>query len=287
MTQTLWDHMAGGAATVCRCWALERADGAVLGFTDHDTDLNFEGVVFRAESGLTAKALEQATGLSVDNSEVWGALSHAGIREADVLAGRFDGAKVRAWLVNWADTHQRVVQFAGTIGEVRRSGGAFHAELRGLAEALNHPQGRMYQAGCGADLGDGACGIDLRHPGYALETAVQQVADRRAFRFDTLGGFAGGWFERGRFRVLSGAANGLTGMVKHDRQTGAGREIELWQALGADIAPGDLVRIEAGCDKRAETCCNKFANFLNFRGFPHIPGEDWLIAFPHRAGNRA
>ena len=41
-----------------------------------------------------------------------------------------------------------------------------------------------------------------------------------------------------------------------------------------------MIRIEAGCDKRADTCRVKFGNFLNFRGFPHIPGEDWLTSYP-------
>jgi uncharacterized phage protein (TIGR02218 family) len=45
-----------------------------------------------------------------------------------------------------------------------------------------------------------------------------------------------------------------------------------------------MVRLEAGCDKRAETCRLKFANFLNFRGFPHLPGEDWLTAVPKAEG---
>jgi uncharacterized phage protein (TIGR02218 family) len=46
-----------------------------------------------------------------------------------------------------------------------------------------------------------------------------------------------------------------------------------------------MIRLEAGCDKRAETCRLKFDNFLNFRGFPHIPGEDWLSSYPVSAGN--
>ena len=50
--------------------------------------------------------------------------------------------------------------------------------------------------------------------------------------------------------------------------------------LGAAPAQGDMVRIEAGCDRRAETCRLKFNNFLNFRGFPHIPGEDWVMSYP-------
>ena len=47
---------------------------------------------------------------------------------------------------------------------------------------------------------------------------------------------------------------------------------------------GDRVRIEAGCDKAEDTCRLKFANMVNFRGFPDIPGEDWLMAFPKGGG---
>ncbi|MCB1396167.1 MAG: phage BR0599 family protein, partial [Rhodobacteraceae bacterium] len=43
---------------------------------------------------------------------------------------------------------------------------------------------------------------------------------------------------------------------------------------------GDTIRLTAGCDKRFETCRIKFANTLNFRGFPHVPREDWLMATP-------
>lgn len=45
-----------------------------------------------------------------------------------------------------------------------------------------------------------------------------------------------------------------------------------------------MVRVEAGCDKRMDTCQVKFANFVNFLGFPSIPGEDWLMSFPARSG---
>ena len=69
-------------------------------------------------------------------------------------------------------------------------------------------------------------------------------------------------------------------MIKNDRTVGAGREIELWQAIGPEVIAGDLIRLEAGCDKDAETCRVKFTNFANFRGFPHIPGEDWLTSYP-------
>ena len=276
----LYAHLATGATTVCRAWAVVRRDGTVYGFTDHDRDLAFEGVAFLASTGLTARALQQTTGLSVDNTEALGALSDASVSEPDLLAGQFDGAEVRAWLVNWASVEDRVLQFRGTFGEVSRSGGAFQAELRGLTEGLNQPQGLAYQRGCSAVLGDGKCRFDLAQPGYFTERAVEEVVDQRVFRFASVGGFDDRWFEGGRLVGVTGLASGLVGLVKNDRIVGTGREVELWQSLGSDLVAGDLIRIEAGCDKRADTCRVKFGNFLNFRGFPHIPGEDWLTSYP-------
>jgi uncharacterized phage protein (TIGR02218 family) len=273
-------HLAGGVTTVCRCWEVVRKDGQRLGFTDHDRELAFDGMTFSPQAGLEAAALVQTTGLAVDNSEGVGVLSDAAITEADILAGRYDGAAVRSWLVNWAEPDARLLAFRGTIGEVRRTGGAFRAELRGLTEALNQPQGFVYQRTCSAVLGDARCGLDMEAPGLGADLAVVEVEEGRLFRFAGLDGFAPGWFARGRLRMTGGAAAGLVGLVKADRAAGALREIELWQELRAPVVAGDALRLEAGCDRRAETCRDKFGNFANFRGFPHIPGEDWLMSYP-------
>lgn len=273
-------HLQTGATTVCRAWEVKRRDGTRLGFTDHDLDLSFDGLVFHADTGLTSVALEQTTGLSVDNTEAMGVLSHVSVSEADIEAGRFDGAEVLAWTVNWADVVQRALRFRGTLGEIRRSGGVFKAELTGLTERLNQPQGRIYQKSCAALLGDAACGFDLSAAGYHWRGFVSAVEDRRMLAFEDLAGFAEGWFDRGRVEVLSGVATGLVGLVKTDRAVGARRQIELWEPLRAAIAVGDEVLLQAGCDRRMETCRDKFDNLLNFRGFPHIPGEDWLMTGP-------
>lgn len=281
---TLQDHLESGATTVARTWLLTRADGVVMGFTDHDRDLHSGGVVYRAGAGLTARALEQTTGLSVDNSEAVGALSDGALTEADIRAGRYDGAALEIAEVNWADTLQRRVIFRGTLGEVSHQGGAFRAELRGLTEALGVGGGRIYQADCTAVLGDAACRFDLSVPGYRAQAALVAVQEGRLMRLPPLPGFEDLWFEGGRLQVMTGAAMGQQGVIKADRAEGDARVIELWQALGAMPAPGDLLRLDAGCDKRAATCRLKFANMVNFQGFPHIPGEDWLMAYPQRAG---
>ena len=278
-------HLETGVTTTCRCWALSRSDGVVLGFTDHDLMLSFEGIDFRADTGLSALALQQSTGLSVDNTEALGALNDAAIREEDIEAGRYDMAEVRAWLVNWADVEQRQLQFRGSIGELRRAAGGFEAELRGLTDALNRPLGRVYQKPCSAVLGDRACGFDMTTPGYVTERAVDGAEDRRIFRFDVFDGFEDGWFQHGRLCMISGAAHDLKGAVKRDYVEDGRRVIELWHPIRAAIAPGDMLRLEAGCDKRAVTCREKFQNFLNFQGFPDIPGDDWTISDPSKAGN--
>lgn len=274
-------HLAGGATQTCRAWAVTRRDGVVLGFTDHDCDLEFDGITFRASGGMSARAFAQTTGLSVDNSEALGVLSDAAIREADVQAGRYDGAELRCWRLRWDDPSARMLEFRGSFGEMTREGAAFRVELRGLSEAMNTPKGRSFQHGCSAVLGDGACAVNLALPAYRAVAALVSAEGGRLLRFAGLSAYAAGWFTRGRAEVTGGVAAGLAAAIKADRMVAGGlREIELWEPLGLDLAPGDPVTLTAGCDKRVATCKAKFNNINNFQGFPHIPGEDWLQAFP-------
>jgi uncharacterized phage protein (TIGR02218 family) len=277
-------HLKTGMTSLCHAWAIRRLDGVVLAFTDHDRPLAFEGATFSADSGLTARALSQSTGLSVDNTEAMGALSHWAIREDEIEQGRYDGAEVTCWRVNWADVTQRTVLFRGSIGEMQRAGGAFQAELRGLTEALNRPLGRIYQKPCSAVLGDAHCAFDLNAPGYAASADVEFCEEGRIFRWESLPGYDDGWFARGRLEVMDGPAAGLWGMIKHDRKLEDHREVELWEPIRGEMASGTQVRLIAGCDKRMETCRLKFNNLLNFQGFPDIPNEDWVMAVPKPSG---
>ncbi|KPD12415.1 DUF2163 domain-containing protein [Phaeobacter sp. 11ANDIMAR09] len=284
-TEALRAHLQTGVTTLARCWGLTRRDGTRFGFTDHDRDLSFDGWTFSAGTGLSARAVVQSTGLSVDNSSALGALSDTALREADILSGRFDGADLNCWLVNWQNTQERWLQFGGSIGELHRAGGAFEAELRGLTEALNQPLGRIYQKTCTAVLGDGDCRFDLSTPGYAFEGPIETVTEAGAFQWRSLEGFEQGWFVGGRLTVLSGEAAGLWGSIKRDQQQGAARTLTLWEPLRAGIAVGDQLRLDPGCDKSMQSCRLKFNNLGNFQGFPDIPGEDWVMAVPKSSGN--
>ncbi|MGG7565660.1 DUF2163 domain-containing protein [Rhodovulum sp. DZ06] len=270
--------LAEGCATLARCWLLERRDGVRLGFTDHDGALEFDGVTFEPESGFARTALEQGLGLSVDNMEAAGALRSEAVTEADLERGLYDGAVIRQWVVDWTDPENRTLVFAGSVGEVRRGLLGFEVEILGLSEALNRPAGRVYMRSCDAALGDGRCGVALTGA-FAASGAVTRVIDDRSFEVSGLGQEAG-WFSLGRVAWTSGGNAGETMRVQVHAIRGGVHVVTLWTAPPGAVEVGDAFDIAAGCDKSAATCRGKFDNILNFRGFPHLPGEDWMTDYP-------
>lgn len=194
------------AATMCHVWVVRRADGVVLGFTDHDRELTLDDVTCRAASGWTLGAGEAEVGFAGGGWAVAGGLDHADLTEADILAGAWDQAAVELWRVDWARPGLRVRLWAGRLARIMRDGDGFRAELEGPLAALERVVGRTYGRDCDARLGDVRCGVDLTaHPG-------------------------------------------------------------------------------ATCDKRFSTCVEVFGNGLNFRGFPDVPGDDFLAAYPVEGG---
>lgn len=271
--------MSDATTTMARAWAVRRNDGLELGFTDHDAVLHFAGLRFHPRAGMAARALVQGTGLAVDNSEAVGVLSDDAISEVDLRAGRWDGAEIRLWEVDWSAPARHRLMFRGTLGEVSHSGGGFRAELRGLSEPLNQPRGRVYHPRCSAVLGDGGCMADLSRPGYRAEGVIEAVVTPSEWIVAGFAGHDNGWFAGGRVALTGGRGEGLGAVVRLDEALPGGRRrIALWQAPGSVPDAGDALRLEAGCDKSAATCRLKFDNYLNFRGFPHLPPEDWLLA---------
>lgn len=275
-------HLDTGATTLCWCWRLTRRDGQVMGFTDHDEDVSFAGVSYLAASGFTASEVQSSLGLAVDNLTVIGALSAASLSEDDLAAGLYDDAEVEIWRVNWQDTDSRVLMRKGNLGEVARGKTAFEAELRGLAHKLNQPVGRAFLKSCDADLGDVRCGVNLAGSAYTGTGAVAALlTPARVFTATGLETFASGWFSGGKLSWTSGANAGRAMEVKAHGKANV-VTLDLWQAMSEAVTPGDTFTISAGCDKQFATCKAKFSNVASFRGFPYMPGNDAVIAYPVR-----
>ena len=151
--------LSGDALTLATAWRIRRRDGALLGFTDFDAPLAFDGTTF---SPSTASGRgERALGLDVEPSRFIGALASDVLSPEDLDAGLYDGAQIEAWRVDWSHPAARMRILVGTLGAVRRTGAAFEVEVRDAKAALDRPVGRVYARSCDADLGDARCGIDL------------------------------------------------------------------------------------------------------------------------------
>jgi uncharacterized phage protein (TIGR02218 family) len=277
-------HLDEGTTTLAWCWRIARSDGVTFGFTDHDRPLVFNGTTFEPESGFTASELRSSSDLSVDAQDAEGVLRSDRITETDILDGRWDNAEVEVWRVNWSDTGQRVLLRRGAIGQIRRGRLAFVAEVRSLAHVLGQTVGRTFQATCDALVGDVRCGVDLDGPSYRGNGTVTATIRDRAFVAAGLGGFSSAWFALGTLTWTSGLNAGRQAEVAGHGQEAGEVTVSQLEQPARPIAIGDTFVIRAGCDKRLETCRAKFANVANFRGFPHIPGQDAVIRYATRDG---
>ncbi|MCF3934453.1 DUF2163 domain-containing protein [Acuticoccus sp. M5D2P5] len=275
LTEAFEAHIGAGVTTLCRCWRLERDDGVVMGFTDHDRAVTIDALVYSAANGIAASGDVAMAGFGVGGLEISGALTSAGLDAGDLQDGRFDFATVELWLVNWANTNERVLLRKGYLGEVTREDGAFRAEVRGPMQALERVRGRVFTVSCDADLGDVRCGVDL--PSLSREATVVAV-DGARLRVSGLDGAATGYFSSGVVAVTSGEDDGRRELLVQHAAEGEEAVLTLRSGL-VGLAVGDTVRVFPGCDKRFETCAMKFANAMNFQGFPHLPGNDRAFSF--------
>lgn len=154
-------RIESGVSTLCHAWVLRRADGVETGFTDHDRDLDVEGVPCRAGGGWTIGAAESGVGLGCGSAAVAGVLDDGAITEADIDAGLYDRAEVALWRVDWRRPDLKVRLWVARLARIRRDGNGFIADLEGPLAALERVVGRTYGRDCDAQLGDARCKVDV------------------------------------------------------------------------------------------------------------------------------
>ncbi|MBB4954478.1 putative phage protein (TIGR02218 family) [Agrobacterium vitis] len=275
----LASHLAGDATTLCTCWRVTRTDRQVFGFTDHDRDVHLLDTTFHAASGFSASDAEAETGLAAPSSEVAGAFSSDVITEADLIAGRYDGARIEVYRVNWQDPSQYLLLKVQEMGEVKRQSGQFTAELRSFAAKLSQEQGRTFGRRCDAVLGDRRCGVNMSTSGRTAHATVVTMDGSDRITVSGLETYADDHFRYGKITVASGAEAGLAADIETSRAGDDGTVLTLWLPLEVVLKAGDALTLTIGCDKSFAACRDTFANATNFRGFPHMPGTDFAYSY--------
>jgi uncharacterized phage protein (TIGR02218 family) len=277
--------VSGDVTTLCYCWKMTRKDGMVSGFTDHDRILAVDGINCKPNSGFTAKEAEAALGLTIGNSEIEGALDDAEITAADLSAGVYDGAAIALYLVNWQTPTEFALLRTAYVARIEQADGVWRAELEGDAADFTVKRGRLYRKGCDTQLGDTKCGVNLNVPVFSATGTIGAVRSATEFEVTGLGGFDAGWFTDGVLQWTSGLENSATARVSVHTKAGSQAVITLRDEPRLPVTAGVSFSIKAGCDKSFETCKTKFANGLNFRGFPHMPGNDQAYAYAREGMN--
>lgn len=265
--------------TFCLCWKVTTTGGTVKGFTNHVEDIEISGLTYKSNSGFTPTAAKYNAELAVDNHDVKFLLGFDGTEEADLIAGVYDFATIEVFFVDYTNISgsNTVPYVSGQIGEISIERTTAVTEIRGVTQYLQQQIVEEYSPSCRADLGDSRCKFNIAS--LTVTGTVSGVTDNRTFQTNTIGitANADDYYNHGLVTWTAGNNDGRKMEVKDFvKSTG---QIELYQAMPEAIQIGDTFTVYPGCDKSITTCRDKFNNVVNFRGEPHVPGEDQLMRF--------
>ncbi|AKQ41211.1 hypothetical protein CP97_02870 [Aurantiacibacter atlanticus] len=261
---------------VATWWSIKRRDGVALGFTSHDRDLVFANFTYRAAPGMIPSAIRRTAGLSSDAVEVEGVLAHDSISAADLEAGKYVGARIAIGLIDW-ETHDRATLFQGELGNISQEDGAFEAELRSAKASLDIDVVPRTSPTCRAEFCGTGCGISPARFTHLLRV---ESLDMETGSVSFIGAPADAAMHGGSVKWVDGPLAGITMQIIEAE----GTLLYLDQSLSDGIAQGDLAILREGCDHTMSTCSSRFGNAVNFRGEPHLPGNDLLARYPVSSG---
>jgi uncharacterized phage protein (TIGR02218 family) len=257
--------------TVATWWRVDRCDGVSLGFTTHDADLWFDGLLFRASPGMMPAAIRRSAGFDADSAQVDGAITSADITQDDLVAGRYDGARVAVGLVDW-ETLEHVPIYSGTIGAITEDAGSFSADLQSRkADLARDPVPRTSPC-CRADFCGQGCGLSAARFTHEAVLIAQDSADNavsitcNATAAQLMGG---------QLRWLDGPYAGLSMGIVGQASSALVLDLPLDNAVPA----GTRAIVVEGCDHTLATCAGRFNNAINFRGEPYLPGNDLVVRY--------
>jgi len=152
-----------------------RTDGQEFFFTDHDTDIVFGGDTYLSAIGYSPSSISNSSDLSVDNLNVEGFIDSSVILLEDLIAGLFNYAEYRIFMVNYEDPDGtgQIKLKRGRLGETQyTTDNTFTVELRSLTQNLAQSIVNQYSPDCQADLGDTKCGFPIDPTLRANSTAL-------------------------------------------------------------------------------------------------------------------
>ncbi|MFA3009399.1 DUF2163 domain-containing protein [Acinetobacter pittii] len=248
----------------------------VYRYTNYDFDLIVGGELYRSDGPIISRdGITLSLGVEVDNLSITIDVTDEETFESLRIVqafhnGQMDGARFKLERIfidasTPTDTSAGTIKlFEGRIIEPEFDRNTIQASVASDLDELNVQMPRnLYQPSCSNTLFDHACGLNREN--YALETTI--AAGSTASRILCDINQPQGWFTQGVIEFLEGGNKGLKRTIRlHELDV-----LLLTLPLLEYPEVGQRIKVYPGCDKRLETCQNRFNNFARFRGAPFIP----------------
>lgn len=257
---------------VATFWRIQRPDGVAIALTSHDRDLWFNGMLHCSSPGMVPSAVRRSSDLSSDSAEVQGALTHDSISAADLVSGRFDGARIEIGVVDW-ETLESAVLYRGFMGSIAEEAGGFQAELESVKAALEADVVPRTSPTCRAQF----CGLGCTlNPSKFTHEGRLSAVDLESNMVSFTTAIPAEKFEFGSLRWIDGPHAGLSMEIKSAQASWLILDV----SLDPELKPGSRALLREGCDHTLATCRDRFNNAINFRGEPFLPGNDLIARYP-------
>jgi uncharacterized phage protein (TIGR02218 family) len=266
------------------CWHIQRNDGTSMRFTTADRPLVVDTYTYTPVGGLNASAERREGELRDRNKDFVGIISSTHVTHADLRAGRYRGAVIEEFVVDWRYPFAGKYDFARYwIGNTRWNGHIWEAQVNGLTRWLKPSLGDVYSRTCRHTLGLPKCFVQvdaLKYAGVSVES-VDGTEPKRVFDAtdaDIPATLGDDYFSDGRLVFRNGDNYGLETVVKS--YTESTRTIELQVPLPFAITTGHYFDVYPGCGRTWTICQDKYDNWINFGGWPWMPGTDKMLQTP-------
>lgn len=264
-------HADQDVTTFASCWMITTRDGAVTGFTSHDVDLLFSGIVFRSVGVSQTTNMANIT-METDNIEIYGLLEG---NEEDLMFDRqYDNAKIDIFDVNYKNLPSTITDTSviwinnGIIGDIFIKKGKWVIECRDFIQILKQEIGVKTSRLCRAEFGDSDCGADLNL--FSKTGSITNVSGRNIETDIT--GLNVNDMQLGRLDIISRN-------ISFDILSSVRGTFVLAETPNFDLNNEAVVAF-MGCDLWITTCRNRFDNLPNYQGEPGIPtGDEWAAGF--------
>lgn len=255
---------------VCHGLRIECVGGLIVRLTDYPRDLTMGGHTYLSDNGYQFTGSQSGTSMAAGAMDLEGIVSLTGITRDQVASGVFDNARLYVFATEWTNPQEDQEPIgAAILGKTTIRDDRYTIEMMMLADALSQSVGRTYTPGCGKVFGGqeyAGCKVDLA--AITVAGALTHVTNGTVFR-DSSRTEPDDWFGAGYIHFTGGPNAGLKPLeVKSYAADGT---ITTFEAAYYPVEVGHAYELVPGCRKRLEDCSTKWANVVNFGGFPHVP----------------